>query len=352
MVKEKTRALHKSVAPYTKADNKKSYFQLANTLIPLLLLWGLSYASLQVSVWLTILFSVIGAGFVIRTFIIFHDCTHGSFFHHKRKNDFIGTVTGVITLFPYEKWKREHAIHHASSSNLDKRGVGDIWVMTVDEYVAASKWKRFAYRFYRNPFVMFGLGPLYLLLISNRINRSDARAKERRNTYITNLIVVILYGLMIYFIGWKAFLLVQGIMMYVAAVLGIWLFYIQHTFEDSYFEEDTNWHYVKAAVEGSSYYELPRFLQWLTGNIGFHHVHHLAPRIPNYHLEEAHNTTPPLHHATTITLWTSLDSLKYRLYDPENMEFVTFRDVRHLVKNERMTNIPSVKQRRTSIEGK
>src|SRR5699024_271558 len=143
--------------------------------------------------------------------------------------------------------------------------------------------------------------------------------------------IVILYGIMIYLIGWKAFLLVQGIMMYVAAVLGIWLFYIQHTFEDSYFEEDSEWHYVKAAVEGSSYYELPRLLQWLTGNIGFHHVHHLAPRIPNYHLEEAHNTTPPLHQATTITLLTSLDSLRYRLYDPDNKTFVTFGDVKHFV---------------------
>lgn len=352
-MKEKTRALHKSVAPYTKADNRKSYIQLANTLLPLLLFWGLSYASLQISVWLTILFSIVAAGFVIRTFIIFHDCTHGSFFHNKRKNDFIGTVTGVITLFPYEKWKREHAIHHASSSNLDKRGIGDIWVMTIDEYIEASKWKRFVYRFYRNPFVMFGLGPLYLLLVSNRTNRSDARPKEKRNTYLTNIIVVVLYGTMIYLIGWKAFLLVQGVMMYVAAVLGIWLFYIQHTFEDSYFEEDSKWHYVKAAVEGSSYYELPRWLQWLTGNIGFHHVHHLAPRIPNYHLEEAHNTTPPLHHATTITLWTSLDSLKYRLYDPDNMGFVTFRDVKHLLKKStNKANVASVNRDRASVEGK
>src|SRR5699024_3040155 len=171
--------------------NKKSYIQLANTLLPLILLWGLSYASLQVSVWLTVLFSIIGAGFVVRTFIIFHDCTHGSFFHNKRKNDFIGTVTGISTLFPYEKWKREHAIHHASSSNLDKRGSGDIWIMTIDEYVEASKWQRFCYRFYRNPLVMFGLGPLCLMLVAKLMNRSGARTKEKRNTYITNIAIVL-----------------------------------------------------------------------------------------------------------------------------------------------------------------
>src|SRR5699024_1282208 len=227
--------------------------------------------------------------------------------------------------------KREHSIHHATSSNLDKRGVGDIWVMTVEEYLEATKWERLKYRLYRNPLIMFGLGPIYLILISNRMNRSDARPKEKRNTYLTNMLIVIIYGTIIYFIGWKPFLLIQGVMMYVAAGLGIWLFYIQHTFEDSYFEEEKEWDYVKAAVEGRSYYQLPRFLQWLTGNIGFHHVHHLAPRVPNYRLEEAHNSTPPLHQATTITLRASLDSLKYRLYNPKSKTFVTFDMVRHLL---------------------
>src|SRR5690625_3775894 len=331
--REKTKKLHKSVAPYTKANNRKSILQLYNTLLPLILLWGLAYYSLQISVWLTLALAIVASGFVVRTFIIFHDCTHGSFFNNKKRNDIIGTITGIITLFPYEKWKREHAIHHASSSNLDKRGIGDIWVMTVDEYVAASKWDRLKYRLYRNPFIMFGLGPLYLIFVSNRMNRKDARKKERKNTYITNISIILLYGTMIYLIGWQAFLLVQGVMMYVAAVLGIWLFYIQHTFEDSYFEEESEWNYVKAAVEGSSYYRLPRLLQWLTGNIGFHHVHHLAPRVPNYNLEKAHTATPPLQRATTITIRTSLASLKYRLYDPKTKTFVTFRMVKHIVRN-------------------
>lgn len=348
MSKEKTKKLHKDVAPFAKSDTRKSVIQLINTIPPLLILWYVSYEMLKISFWLMIPFAVVAAGFVVRTFIIFHDCTHGSFFRKKKANDIVGTITGVLTLFSYEKWKREHAIHHASSSNLDKRGVGDIWVMTIDEYVEASKSQRLAYRLYRNPLVMFVLGPLYLVLISSRFNRKDARRKEKNNTYLTNLILVLLYAGMILLVGWQSFLIVQGTIMFVAGALGIWLFYIQHTFEDSYFEEESEWDYVKAAVEGSSYYKLPRVLQWATGNIGFHHVHHLSPRVPNYHLEEAHNSTPPLHMATTITLKTSLESLKYKLYAPEKKNFVTFAEVKHLLSKPR-ANI-DLKPKKTSVE--
>lgn len=350
MSKEKTRRLHKDVAPFAKSNTKKSVIQLLNTIPPLLLLWYIAYEALQISVWLMIPVAVIAAGFVVRTFIIFHDCTHGSFLKGKKANDIVGTMTGVLTLFSYAKWKREHAIHHASSSNLDKRGVGDIWVMTVDEYIEASKWTRFKYRCYRNPFVMFVFGPLYLVLISSRFNRKDAKPREKRNTYLSNLIIVLLYTGMILLIGWQDFLLVQGTIMFVAGALGIWLFYIQHTFEDSYFEEESEWDYVKAAVEGSSYYKLPKVLQWATGNIGFHHVHHLAPRVPNYNLEEAHNSTPPLHKATTITLKTSLASLKYKLYNPEKMNFVTFSEIKHLLAQK--TPTLEFKQKKTSLESK
>lgn len=251
-------------------------------------------------------------------------------------------------MFPYSKWKREHAIHHASSSNLDARGVGDIWVMTVDEYKDASKWQRFAYRVYRNPIVLFGLGPIYLVLGSGRINRKDARKKERNNTYLTNVLIVLFYGTIAFFVGWQSFLIVQIVSMYIAASLGIWLFYIQHTFEDSYFEEESEWDYVKAAVDGSSYYKLPRLFQWLTGNIGYHHVHHLAPRVPNYNLEEAHESTPPLQQATTITFKTSLESLKYRVYDPENKVFITFREAKQIINEQ----LKQVGLHQASIEGK
>lgn len=347
MSKAKTRQLHKDVAPFRGSNRQKSIFQLINTIPPFFILWFLAYQSLSISIFLAIPIAIIAAGFVIRTFIIFHDCTHGSFFNSKKANRILGTITGIMTLFPYDKWQREHLIHHASSSNLDKRGIGDIWVMTVDEYTTATKWKRFAYRVYRNPIVLFGFGPIYLTIITGRLNRGDAKLKERLNTHFTTLCIVLLYTGMIFLVGWQAFLIIQGTISFVAAALGIWLFYIQHTFEDSYFEEESEWDYVKAAIDGSSYYQLPRFLQWITGNIGYHHVHHLAPRVPNYNLEEAHKSTPPLHDTTTITIKTSLASLKYRLYDEEFQGFVGFKEV-----HQRMRKPISIdlKQKRTSLD--
>lgn len=327
MDREKTKQLHKAVQPYAKSNNTKSIFQMVNTIIPLLVLWVLAYIVVDYSIWGAIGISLIASFFAVRTFIIFHDCTHGSFFKNKKLNATVGTITGILTMFGYSKWRHEHLIHHASSSNLDQRGVGDIWMMTIEEYVAASKIQKIIYRLYRNPIVMFGLGPLYLILIANRKNRKGARRNERLNTYLINMILVVGYGTIIYFLGLTAFLAVSALSMYVAAMLGIWLFYIQHTFEDSYFEEKDQWNYVKAAVDGSSYYKLPVVLQWLTGNIGFHHVHHLAPRIPNYELEHAHDQTPPLQHATTITLKLSLASLKYKLYDTEKYDFITFKQL-------------------------
>ncbi|WP_040285430.1 fatty acid desaturase [Sporosarcina koreensis] len=350
MSKEKTKQLHKSVAPFAKSDMKKSILQLVNTIFPLVILWAAAWQAFSVSMWLSAGFSVAASFFVVRTFIIFHDCTHGSFFKNKKANDIVGTITGILTLFAYEKWKREHAIHHATSSNLDKRGVGDIWVMTVREYEEASFWTRLGYRFYRNPLIMFGFGPLYLVLISSRFNRKDARKKERMNTYLINGSLVVLYTALILLTGWQAFLFVQGIAMFTAGALGIWLFYIQHTFEDSYFEEESEWDYVKAAVEGSSYYKLPKVLQWATGNIGFHHVHHLAPRVPNYNLEMAHELTPPLQKATTIDMKKSLESLRYKLYDPEHKTFVTFRDVRRLMNAK--TPALKLKAEKTRLETK
>lgn len=336
MSREKTAQLRKFIAPFEKADVKASVRQIVNTIPPFIISWVLAYLALDISIWLTIGLSAIAAGFVVRTFIIFHDCTHGSFFKNKKANAVVGTITGILTLFAYEKWKREHSIHHASSGNLDKRGVGDIWVMTIEEYVEATKWQRFKYRMYRNPLVMFGFGPLFLVLISSRFNRKDARKKERNNTYLINISLVVIYALLILAIGWQAFLIVQGTTMFIAGALGIWLFYVQHTFEDSYFEDESEWDYVKAAVEGSSYYKLPKVLQWVTGNIGFHHVHHLSPRVPNYNLEKAHESTPPLQQATTITIASSLKSLRYKVYDAQNKTFVTFGDIKHLLNENKL----------------
>lgn len=257
------------------------------------------------------------------------------FFKSKKANDLVGNITGILTSFPYAKWRREHLIHHASSSNLDKRGIGDIDMLTVDEYLEKSKLGRLGYRLYRNPIVMFGLGPLFLVLVLNRMNRKDAKKKERLNTYFTNVALIVICATLIFIFGWQTFLLVHGITLFIAGALGIWLFYIQHTYEDSYFEFDPEWDYVKAAVEGSSFYKLPKLLQWVTGNIGYHHVHHLAPRVPNYNLEAAHESIPPLQQATTITLKTSLESVRYKLYDSKNKKFVSFKEVEKsiLVKN-------------------
>ncbi len=239
---------------------------------------------------------------------------------------------GVLTLFPFDQWGHEHAVHHATSGNLDKRGTGDIWTLTVKEYKEAPLKLRLAYRFYRNPIVMFGLGPIYVFLLKNRFNRKNARKKERNNTYLVNIIIVALIALLGFTLGWQSFLLVQGSIFLISGSVGIWLFYVQHTFEDSYFEENKEWEYVKAAVEGSSFYKLPKLMQFLTGNIGFHHVHHLSPRVPNYKLEEAHKNTEPLQHVPTISLATSLKSLRFKLWDEDSKNFVTFKHVKSLRK--------------------
>jgi acyl-lipid omega-6 desaturase (Delta-12 desaturase) len=328
MMESKASQLKKAVAPFESIDTKASVRQIVNTMVPLIVLWYLAYLSLSISYWLTIPILLVTSGFLVRTFILFHDCCHQSFFKSRLANDILGTITGILTLVPYQQWKHSHSIHHATSSNLDKRGIGDMWLLTVDEYISAPWWRRLAYRVYRNPFVMFGIGPISVFLIEYRFNRKGARRKERINTYVTNISIVALYSALCWAIGWQAFVLIQGPIFFLSGLLGIWLFYVQHQFEDSYFEHESEWSYVQAAVEGSSYYKLPKVLQWITGNIGFHHVHHLSPKVPNYNLEKAHNATPPLQKATTITVATSLKSLSYRLWDENNKTFVSFKDVK------------------------
>ncbi|MCA1032556.1 fatty acid desaturase [Bacillus timonensis] len=347
--------LKKDVAPYEKTDTKASIIQIINTLGPLFLLWYLSYLSLSVSYWITLPLLILTAGFLVRTFIIFHDCCHQSFFKSRKANDILGTITGVLTVVPYQQWKHTHSVHHATSSNLDKRGTGDMWVLTVDEYVNASLWTKIYYRIYRHPLVMFVIGPIAVFLFEYRFNRKGAKKKERINTYVTNILIVALYTALCLAIGWKAFLLIQGPVFFFSGLMGIWLFYVQHQFEDTYFENDDEWSYVRAAVDGSSFYKLPKVLQWITGNIGYHHVHHLSPRVPNYNLEKAHNETPPLQKATTITLSTSLKSLNFRLWDEDSKRFISFKEMKKVIKNKNSV-LEAVKEkttsRRPSLEGK
>jgi omega-6 fatty acid desaturase (delta-12 desaturase) len=332
MSKENQKSLRKQIIPYEKSNLKASIWQMINTFIPFIILWYFAYKSISISVVLTIFIDIVAALFLIRVFIIFHDCCHQSFFKNKTANKVLGTITGVVTLFPFSQWKHSHSIHHATSGNLDKRGIGDMWVLTVEEYVEASIWTKIQYRLYRNPLIMFGIGPIYIVLISNRFNTKNAKLKERLNTYLTNILIVGVSALFCLTIGWENYLLVEGPIFFISAVLGIWLFYVQHQFEDTYFEEDANWEYVKAAVEGSSFYKLPKLLQWITGNIGYHHVHHLSPRVPNYHLESVHNNTLPLQSVPTITLKTSLTSLKFKLWDDEAKQFVRFKDIKSIYK--------------------
>jgi omega-6 fatty acid desaturase (delta-12 desaturase) len=327
-------ALHlkKDIAPYEKSCLKASVRQILNSVLPYILLWYLAYLSLAISYWLTIPLTILASGFLVRIFILFHDCCHQSFFKNRSANEILGTITGILTFFPYHQWKHSHSIHHATSSNLDKRGTGDVWILTVEEYLSASVWMRMAYRLYRNPLVMFGVGPFYIFLIQNRLNRKNAKKRERLNTYMTNLALVSVSILLCWAIGWQAFLMIQTPIFLISGAAGIWLFYVQHQFEDSYFEQEESWDFVKAAVDGSSYYKLPRILQWLTGNIGFHHIHHLSPRVPNYNLEVAHHNIPVLQTVKTITIASSLLSLRFRLWDTHNNKFVDFRDVRGFAK--------------------
>ncbi|WP_102347656.1 fatty acid desaturase [Bacillus sp. Marseille-P3661] len=332
MANQKMISLRKQVAPYESSNTRNSVLQLLNTLLPFILVWILAYKSLSVSYLLTLALTVIGAGLLVRIFIIFHDCCHHSFFKSRRANRIVGTMTGILTLFPYYQWQHNHSVHHATSGNLDKRGIGDIWVLTVEEYMEASFWLRFAYRLYRNPIIMFLVGPTYVFLLENRFNRKDARLKERLNTYFTNISIVTIIAVLCYSIGWEAFLLIQGPIFLISGTAGVWLFYVQHTFEDSYYAESKEWDFVKAAVEGSSFYKLPKLLQWFTGNIGYHHVHHLSPMVPNYNLETVHNETEPLQQVPTITLATSLQSLRYKLWDEQGNKFITFKEIKSISK--------------------
>lgn len=344
--------LKQGVAPYEKTNTRASIKQMINTLGPLLLLWIAAYASMSFSYWLALPLALMTAGFMVRTFILFHDCCHQSFFRNRRANDILGTITGILTFVPYRQWKRTHAIHHATSSNLDKRGIGDMWLMTVDEYKAAPFWRRVRYRLYRNPFVMFVLGPIGVFVFEYRFNHKVAKRKERLNTHLTNFGIVALNGAICLLVGWETFLLVQGPIVLFSGMLGIWLFYVQHQFEHSYFENEEEWSYVNAAVEGSSYYKLPRLLQWITGNIGFHHVHHLSPRVPNYNLEKAHNAVPTLHQVTTITIRTSLKSIRYRLWDDQSKTFVTFKGVKQRLPKPQIGSLITKTNLRPSVQRK
>ena len=302
--------------------------QLLNTLLPYAGLWFLMYLVSPISFWLAVPLAIIAGGFAIRLFIIFHDCGHGSFFPSRKANDLWGFITGVLTFTPYRHWTREHAVHHATSGDLDRRGRGDIWTLTVQEYLEASRWKRFAYRLARNPLILFGIAPLYIFLIKHRFAGAAAGERERRSVRWTNLGLLLMAAFLSLALGVKTYVALQLIMLAVAGAGGVWLFYVQHQFEDAHWAHSSEWDYAEAALKGSSFYKLPRLLQWFSGNIGFHHIHHLSPNIPNYHLEKCHRSEPLFSAVKPITLFASLKALTFRLWDEQRQKLVGYAALR------------------------
>ncbi len=305
------------VATYQHADLKRSVWQIADSVVPFLALWYLAYRLLAVSYWLALPVTLLAAGFMVRVFIIFHDCGHGSFFRSQAANRAVGYITGILTLTPYDDWREEHAKHHATAGDLDRRGSGDVWTMTVKEYREAPFWRRVGYRLYRSPFVFLGVAPSYLFLVRNRLSRAGSSPRARMSVYATNLALLVIFGALFATAGVRATLLVELPLLATAGAAGLWLFYVQHQFEGVYWARRGERDFVAAAMDGSSLYALPRVLQWFSGNIGFHHIHHLAPRIPNYRLPKAYREQPLLRRVDRLTLLGSLRSLRLRLYDED-----------------------------------
>ena len=312
------------VAKYQEPSLPRGVWQLINTLVPYLALWWLMYVSLGISYWLTGALALLATGFMVRLFIIFHDCGHGSFLKSRRVNNTLGFITGVLCFTPYFHWRWEHSLHHASSGDLDRRGTGDVWTLTVQEYLAATRWKRFAYRLARNPLVLFVLAPLILFIVMQRFPSAKAERRERHSVYWTNLALVAMATGLAFLFGLKTYLLLQFGIVAAAGAGGVWLFYVQHQFEGVYWERRGEWDYCTAALKGSSFYKLPKVLQWFSGNIGFHHIHHLSPRIPNYNLEKCHRAEPLFQTVKPVTLLSSFKSLTFRLWDEQRRKLVGF----------------------------
>jgi omega-6 fatty acid desaturase (delta-12 desaturase) len=313
------------VARFQRPSRGKATWQLLNTLGPYAALWYAIYRSISVSYWITLPLAVLAAAFLVRIFIIFHDCGHGSFYASRSANRIVGFVTGLLTLTPYFHWRWQHALHHGTSGNLDRRGIGDIWMLTVQEYLDSSRWRRFAYRLARNPIILFVIAPFYLFVIHHRFPSSAAPARERRSVRWTNLAIAVMACAMSFLMGLKAYLVVQIGVSTLAGAAGIWLFYVQHQFEGAYWERHDQWNYTEAALQGSSFYKLPRVLQWFSGNIGFHHIHHLSPFIANYHLQQCHDADEFFAQVESITLVASLKSLAFRLWDEPHKKLVGYR---------------------------
>jgi omega-6 fatty acid desaturase (delta-12 desaturase) len=317
-----------NVARFQTSSLARARWQLFNSFVPYVLLWVAMVYALAVSYWLMLPLAILAAGFLARIFIIFHDCGHASFFKSKRANQVVGAIAGILNLTPFRHWRWQHALHHGTAGDLDRRGSGDIWTLTVQEYLQSTRSRRFAYRLARNPIVLFVIAPLYVFVVHHRFAMSGAPERERRSVRYTNWVLLGVTLAMTAVIGLKAFVAIQLTISAFAGALGLWLFYVQHQFDGAYWARSEEWNYTAAALEGSSFYKLPRILQWFTGNIGFHHIHHLSPRIPNYYLQRCHDADPFFESIKPVTLLASLKTLTFRLWDEQRSVFVGFRNLR------------------------
>lgn len=326
-IDQKRETIRKILASYQKPSISRSVWQLANTLVPFFVSWALTALVFnRFSYWLALPLALFTAGFMVRAFIIFHDCTHGSFFQSKTANDLVGRVLGVLVFTPYDYWKHEHNIHHATAGNLDKRGTGDVPTWTVEEYRSKPWYARLGYRLLRNPFFLLTAVAFYIFAISHRFWLPGTGQREKASVIYTNLALALALGLLVWALGWQTVLAVQGTVLLLAASGGLWLFYVQHNFEDTYWERQDAWDFYKAGLLGSSFYKLPAILNWFTGNIGYHHIHHLSPRIPNYNLPRVHSADPIFQQVEPLTLWRSFKSLSYRLWDERQNKLVGFHE--------------------------
>ncbi|MEX0690692.1 MAG: fatty acid desaturase [Gemmatimonadales bacterium] len=318
------------LAPYRTPAYRDAFTQLGSTAIGFAASWAAAYWALGVSYWLTLAFAVFGAGFTLRLFMIQHDCGHGAFFPSHALNDLFGAIIGIFTLMPYTYWRKTHAIHHKTSGDLDYRSFGDILTITVKEYQARPFWGRFRYRLYRHPFVLLIVGPIYQFVLKHRLPLDIPKnwVREWFSVVYTNLGLLAIAAIVWVTIGFKAFFLVQAPITLLSGMIGVFLFYVQHQFEDTYWREHPEWDFHAAGLQGSSYLVLPRVLQWFTANIGLHHIHHVNSRIPNYRLQKVWQEQPVFQHVTKITIWEGIKTLRLGLWDEDRGKLVSFRQAR------------------------
>ena len=319
-----------AVARHERSSLPRSLLDLATSMVPYLAISVAMYLFLDVSVWITLALAIPAAGFLLRTFVVFHDCAHGSFLASRRANLWVGRFAGLLVFQPFANWRHNHAVHHGSSGDLDRRGTGDIATLTVEEYLSRPWKARLGYRLFRSPVVMFGIGPIWSLMIGPRIWSNGMRPRQRRSILVTNLVLALAIGTISWLVGLQAWLLVQMPTAILASTLGVFMFYVQHQFEDVYWESSDRWSYADAALQGSSYLKLPKLFQFFTGNIGLHHVHHLSAKIPNYNLQRAHDESSIFHDVPVLGVVDGLRAVRLKVIDRRSGRMLTWREVKAL----------------------